>query len=261
MLNLHPDEKVIIYIRRHWIFLFIQTKLIFLLFITPTLLVWALQYFGYVPEFNIFGVSFYSLTDVFIYMWAIFCWLLLAEKFTDYALDFWVLTNKRIIESELLKLFDRRLSTLELQDIEDVTVRVKGVVQTAIGYGTLEVQTAGSEREFLAENIADPAKVQELIFDAKLKQAQEEKDIEKQEFEQIANRVTTERIAVDHNAENHIPLDQKQKEDVKSMAENAFDWAHVNQSQFKDTRNVEEYMETVEDKYKKNTEAALRTGL
>jgi hypothetical protein len=204
MLDLHPDEKILAYIRRHWIFLLLDILGVVLIFLSVAFVIWFIQFMGYVPDFQIFGTSFYSLTDVLVWMWAIFCWLLLAEKFTDYSLDVWILTDKRIVESELVKLFDRRLSTLELQDIEDVSVEVNGFWESIINFGSLEVQTAGAKREFLAENIENPTKVQALIFGAKLANKKEDMDIEKGEFEQIAHRVTQE-----EGVASHIPQDQK----------------------------------------------------
>jgi hypothetical protein len=235
MFELHHDEKVILYIRRHWIFLFLQTKVIFLIFITPVALVWAAQYFSWVPDINLFGVSIYSLTDILIYLWGLFCWMLLAEKFTDYALDFWVVTNKRIIESELIKLFDVRLSTLELQDIEDITVHSEGFWANLIGFGRLDVQTAGTRNEFYAENIMDPAHVQKTIFEAKLAHEREVMDIEKQEFEQISERV------------------YKENEAQKADQNTEFDWAHERAEVEKETGPIEDY-------YKKDIENALKSG-
>lgn len=246
MFELHKDEKVILYIRRHWIFLFLQTKLIFWVFLIPVILVWMAQIFNWVPDVNLLGVSIYSVTDILIYLWGLFCWMLLAEKFTDYALDFWVVTNKRIIESEMIKLFDVQLSTLELQDIEDITVRSEGFLANLIGFGRLEVQTAGTVNEFFAENIMNPAKVQSIIFDAKLKREQEEKDIEKEEVEQISSRVFKESREM---ALDEIP-----------PKESEYDWAFIDERQAEDRRNAEEVIETVEDKYKVNVDKALRAG-
>ncbi len=243
MFELHKDEKVILYIRRHWVFLFLETKLIFLLFLTPVIFVWALQYFSLVPDINLLGVSIYSVSDILIYLWGLFCWMLLAEKFTDYALDFWVVTNKRIIESELNKLFDVQISTLELQDIEDLTVFNKGFWANLIGYGRLEVQTAGAVNEFFAERIMNPSKVQQIIFNAKLAHQKEEQDIEKVEFEQISERVFKE---------------EKLEEQAK------FDWgykkAEEERSVDSEKKEIEKETGFIEDKYKQGLGEALKSG-
>lgn len=250
MFELHKDEKVILYIRRHWIFIFLQAKLIFLLFLFPVVLVWIVQIWNLVPDVNLLGVSVIAASNILVYLWGLFCWMLLAEKFTDYALDFWVVTNKRIIESEMIKLFDVQISTLELEDIEDLTIRSEGFLANLIGYGRLDVQTAGAVNEFYAEKIMNPGKVQKIIFDAKLAYRQEEQDIEKEEMEQISKRIFKE--SEQDLAE--VDLDQK------PIANEQFDWAMIDERQAKDKRNVEEVVETIEDKYKANIGNALKSG-
>lgn len=262
--KLSQDEKVIMYVRRHWVFLVVSVVQISLLFLLPTICIWFLQFMGWIPSFVIFGVSFYSLTDVFVYMWGIICWLMLAERFTDYSLDFWLLTNKRIVESELVKLFDHKLSTLELQDIEDITIHSEGFWANYFDYGSLEVQTAGAVGEFHAPMVANPESVQRVMFDAKLKDEQERKDIEKGAVENIAHRIIKEDVEPENLSANysHIPADQKvePKNEIPKIANaDNFDWAHVSESQKEDIRNLQAQIEEVESKYKKNVDDALRT--
>ena len=259
MFELHKDEKVILYIRRHWIFLFFETKLIFLLFLTPVIFVWALQYFSLVPDINLLGVSIYSVSDILIYLWGLFCWMLLAEKFTDYALDFWVVTNKRIIESELNKLFDVQISTLELQDIEDLTVFNKGFWANLIGYGRLEVQTAGAVNEFFAERIMNPSKVQQIIFDAKLAHQKEEKDIEKVEFEQISQRVFKEEKEISPATPASAGADATPSKEGESQVQQDFDWAHRSEENL-ERQEIEKETGFIEDKYKQGLGEALKSG-
>ena len=274
MFQLNKEEKIVLYVRRHWIFLLAQVGGLIVLFLVPTIIIWSLQFMGYIPEFKIFGVSFYSMTDIFVYMWGIICWLLLAERFTDYSLNFWIITNMRLVESSLEKLFDRKLSTLELQDIEDITIHNDGFFSNYFGYGSLEVQTAGALNEFKAEKIARPEIVQQIMFDAKLKDEKEKKDIEKGEIEQISHRVVREEKQNNSGSDSisHIPGDQKvtssqppskeelvPAEPVPTNLDTEFDWAHISQKQKEDIRNLQEQIEEVEGKYKTGVNNALRT--
>jgi hypothetical protein len=261
--KLGHGEEVIMFIRTHWIFLLRDVAGIVLLFLMPTVFIWLLQYFGLVPGFQIFGVSFYSLTDIVIYMWGMFCWLMIAERFTDYSLDFWVLTNKRLVESELKKLFDRKLATLELQDIEDITVESPGFFSNYFGYGNLEVQTAGAKNEFEQTQIANPEHVQQVIFDAKLKDEHERRSFLKDEVEAVAHQAVQKDVEPQFWSHPHFPDDQKvpQNIPVEQVKEEPkeFDWAHLNEQQKADKRNETENLEKVDDKYKKDVGSALRT--
>lgn len=266
--QLQPDEKIIIFIRRHWIFLVLDFVQAFFLFLLPAFLLWTIQILGLVPSFVIFGITFNALLNILLWMWGIICWLLVAEKFTDYALDFWIVTDKRIVESELVRLFSRKLSTLELQDIEDITISNPGFFSNYFSYGNLEVQTAGARNEFQADKIANPEFVQRVMFDAKLKDEQEKRDIEKGEMEQISHRIfREEQPEVAHDF--HIPSDQKRenlpkKEVVEEKNESDattedFDWAHVAQKEEEKILSDEEEIEEIEDKYKSDIDSALRT--
>jgi len=277
MFELHEDEKVIMFIRKHWIFLFREIITVFLVFIIPVSFVWYLQLSGSLPNYNLFQISINNLVDIFVYIWAILCWLFMTEKFTKFALNFWVLTNKRIIESEFSRLFSRRISTLELDDVEDVTVGVAGFIQTIIGYGTLEVQTAGASREFLADNVRNPVWVQEQIFESKLdlkRQGQGKTTSAENNLEKYFYKKTSK-----HQGDSHsfsIPQDQnrydsshripeKTSEDVYSGTQKTFDWAHniknsdaVEDGSDKVQDVYDSRFEDLEDKYKKDSQKALR---
>lgn len=262
----HQDEKTLYTVRRHWIFLLGDILQIALYFIMFAVIVWIFQYLDFIPSFNIFGISFNSFLDILVYMWGIICWLLFAEKFTDYALDFWLVTNKRIIDSNLERLFHRYLATLELKDIEDISVKTTGMLSSYFSYGNLEVQTAGAQNRFEMEQIARPELVQRIIFEAKLADEKEQKDIEKGEFEQISHRVFHEEQQEQADTpvhDFHIPHDQKM-ENIKQAptpdtTSDAYDWAHVGETQAKDPRNSQEILEDIEDKYKNDVDDALRT--
>ena len=258
MIELHPDEKIIMYIRRHWFWIVLETLGVFLTFALPIILVLVLEYFVGFPSLSFFGVSLSSISTIIILVWAIFCWVYMAERFTKYSLNFWILTNKRLIESELEKLFDRKISTLELPDIEDITIRENGFLANVIGWGSLQVETAGAVREFTSEDILDPVGVQRAIFDAKLALRQDEKDIERGEVEQITHRVMREN--------NIFPQEQNYENPKKEIENNGgeevkhdFDWAKVEESQMGDKRNLDDEMGEIDETFKNNVDNALRT--
>jgi hypothetical protein len=271
--KLHADEKVILYGRRHWLFFLIDIVEVSAYFLGVAVFVWGIEYLGLLESVNLFGISFSAMLNILLYMWGVFCWLLLAEKVTDYAIDFWIVTNKRIVDSELERLFYRRLATLELKDIEDISIKTSGFISSYLAYGNLEVQTAGAQNRFQMEQIGHPEIVQRVIFEAKLAQDKEEKDIEKQEIEQISQRVfkeenqekveeekteaeSNEDVVDEHDF--HIPHDQKNTT-TKVIEQNNnsedFDWAHSTQTEEEDYSEIED--EYIDDKYKDNIDRAL----
>jgi len=53
---------------------------------------------------------------------------------------------------------------LELENIQDITTDVHGVIPTFLNYGNLFVQTAAEKERFIFRNIPDPYSVKDLIM-------------------------------------------------------------------------------------------------
>lgn len=108
-------------------------------------------------------------TVLFLFLYA--AWLLLVVivvtyLWTDYYLDVWIVTNRRVIDIEQRGLFSREIATMQLSKIQDITTEVNGFLATLIGFGDVHVQTAGLEREFVIRGVANPNKTREMIESA-----------------------------------------------------------------------------------------------
>lgn len=268
MFPLQENEHITMYVRRHWIWLLLETIGVLVLFALPVSLVWYLSAHYLTSTDLFFGYPLQKMADFFVYLWAIFCWIFWADRFTKYALNFWVLTNKRLVESEHIMLFSRKLSTLPLETIEDVTVKYNGILENVIGYGSLTVQTAGTQREFIADDVADPEGVKQAIFNAREGLKQEDREVtvmnvtdvsDAEEIHELHQKIDsvyaqTPEVSKTEVENNHthemfsIPQDQ---------SSHLYDWANISAQQAKDTRNFTEDI-VVHDEFKKNTEDALR---
>lgn len=78
-----------------------------------------------------------------------------------------LITNENIVDMDQHGIFSRAISTLRLSRVQDVTVSVKGPMQTIFKYGTINIETAGEKDLFEFDYVPDPyvikAKVQELF--------------------------------------------------------------------------------------------------
>jgi len=93
-------------------------------------------------------------------------WIGLFTLWTNYYLDIWILTNKRIINIDQISLFHRSVSSMSYEDVQDIVVQKRGIIQEALNYGTLRVQSAGAEnRFFIIKGIPKPASIQKAILD------------------------------------------------------------------------------------------------
>lgn len=76
-----------------------------------------------------------------------------------------IITNKRIIDVDYLNVMHHRFSETRLANIEDVTHKVIGILGMIFHYGTVYVQTAGSQNEFEFDNVPDPNLIQDALMD------------------------------------------------------------------------------------------------
>lgn len=78
-------------------------------------------------------------------------------------LDAFLITNHRIIDFDRKGLFDQTVSETTYEKIQDVSFRKKGILATIFRYGTVVIQTAGTNNELEIKNVLYPEKIQELI--------------------------------------------------------------------------------------------------
>lgn len=78
-----------------------------------------------------------------------------------------VITNQHIVDISQAGLFNRTVATLRLEDMQDVTAKVHGPLQTIFQYGSLFIQTAGSRENFILDYIADPYDLEHYILETR----------------------------------------------------------------------------------------------
>ena len=111
------------------------------------------------------------------FVFLVILWNVGFVMWTDHYLDMWILTDKRLIDVEQRGLFSREVSSLRLDKIQDMKLEVLGLVNTFVGMGSIHVQTAGSEKEFVIKNTKNPEQIKELILSAHNKQIEEVKTV------------------------------------------------------------------------------------
>ena len=155
------NERVIHTLRRHWL-TFIPSILLFLIMVIVPIVVYFLIQKMF-PDLLSGSVA-YPILVLFASTYALFSLLFLYGHFIDFHLDLWIITNERVIDIEQKGLFDRTISELELENIQDATSVVKGFWGTIFHYGDLVVATASSTSTIIFHDIPNPTFVrQELI--------------------------------------------------------------------------------------------------
>jgi len=158
--NQRKDEKVELFLRRHWF----AIVTIVVAFLALTVIPLAIGYAMRDPVHRILENPLFGPVLVIVSsMYFLAVWLFAFLEFTDYYLDVWIVTNERIINIEQKGLFHRTASELHLTAVQDVTSDVQGIIHTVFDYGNVQVQTAGEQGRFIFKNIERPEKVKEHV--------------------------------------------------------------------------------------------------
>ncbi len=170
-LDLDPGEKIVHEARKHWYVFFWPIVLSAFLIVAP--LVFYLVVLAFLPIGVVEVVVKYFFLSLFFYsVWFLLIWILFFIQWTNYYLDVWYITERRIIDIEQKGIFHREVSNLRFDKIQDITVEVKGVVATFLKFGDLHVQTASEDsRNFLLKNAARPEETRKIIFEMHNKKA------------------------------------------------------------------------------------------
>lgn len=82
----------------------------------------------------------------------------------DWWNDFLMVTNRRVVQMERVLLFSEVRSEAGLEQIQDVGVTIRGILQHALGVGDVRLQTAGATGWMQFTFVSQPDKVKEEIF-------------------------------------------------------------------------------------------------
>ncbi len=165
MFGFEHNEKVLMLVRRHWFLFIIDIVFLGVLAVVPALLmifipdtVWqSLAIAGNKAELGFFLYA----------LWLLILWVALFVRWTDYYLDLWVITDRRVVDVEQRGLFSREVVTASLDRIQNVAIDTSGLIPTLMNFGDVRIETAGAEtRNIIIKSAANPEEVKRLILKA-----------------------------------------------------------------------------------------------
>lgn len=161
--GIRKDENVLTVIRKHPI---VYTKIIavFILTVLLPLSIFLFVWFSYYPfsENHTSGI----VIGLFACTYLLYGLLFTSIAWLNEEFDLFVITNQRLIDIVQVSFLERRVATTPLEQIQDATINVKGILKTILNYGDLTIQTAsGDASEFYIDHVHNPTLIARKILD------------------------------------------------------------------------------------------------
>ena len=155
------DEEILYVVRESLLVYVPKVLFIIILLILPNYLL------PYISKAALSGELLF--TPDFIFILALF-WYTVAIGLTIQLFDNWffnvfIISTKKIVDFDVVGLSYNNISECTLQNIEDVTSRVKNNFGTVFDIGDVYVQTAAEVREFEFTNVDNPSSIRDIISD------------------------------------------------------------------------------------------------
>ncbi len=177
MIHLDVNEHVVLEVRRHWIVFFAQGVLLLFAGLMPVIM------YEFVTRIIVLHIPTAMNISLFLsllyILWILTLWIIFFVEWTRYYLDVWYITEKRIIDIEQKGFFDREVSSIRFDKIQDITVEVRGIIATFLNYGNVEVQTASeSGGNFVMKGAAKPEVIRKTVFSNHNEQSERTQKVE-----------------------------------------------------------------------------------
>ncbi len=162
-LNKDPEEEVILILRRHPI-----TNLGWIIFGIAMLFAPAiLKYFpilDFLPESFAFiaVVGWYMLTVAFIF-----------EQFLSWYFNVNIVTDERVFDVDFVNLIYREMTDANIDQIQDVTVKIGSASRTLFNFGDIVIQTSAEIPQIEFQAVPKPDRVARILRELRIEEEQE----------------------------------------------------------------------------------------
>lgn len=158
-----PDERIVLFVRKHPITNIGWIATAIILGILPLLL-------RFIPLIDFFPERFQLMSVV---AWYVLLMGYVLENFLSWFFNVNIFTDERIIDIDFYSLIYKKISTAQIDRVEDVTSSIGGFLGSVLNYGTVDIQTAAQERELSFEQVPSPEKVMRVLNELILEEEQE----------------------------------------------------------------------------------------
>src|SRR3989344_7995521 len=170
MLHLNtPGERTALIVRKHWFILLSRVLVFVIVFFIPFILYdlfTGRSYFSVILGFpQVENVTFApEVVTLLTAVWALIILIKIFGTLTNYYLDVWIITDKRVVAIDQIRFFNRQMAICRLERIQDIIVNVNGFLPTVLNFGDIQIETAGEEEDFIIKGIPRPQHMKDVIM-------------------------------------------------------------------------------------------------
>lgn len=174
-LKLQRDEREIYVTRRHWI-AFVLRSWIPLLIGLGSAGILVVRTAGREPTFLGSQPSVLDSFNTLLVLLLLGAALILVYTWFDWRNDHLIVTNKRIVHEERMLWLGYRYSTIPLERVQNVNIRISNILQQVLQYGRITIQAAGPSLPIIFDRVPCPTEIQRRVMD----EVQREKRLQEQ---------------------------------------------------------------------------------
>lgn len=159
-------EEIVLFLRRHWITNIPWIAISLILLFAP----------GVLGNFPILSFLPDNFQFIAVAIWYMVVTAYILESFLDWFFNVCIATDERVFDVDFVNLIYREITDANLDQIQDVTVRMGGAIRTIFNYGDVIIQTAGEVPRIEFTAVPNPDKVAKILRELRV-----EEEVEKME--------------------------------------------------------------------------------
>lgn len=155
-----PDDKIVIFAKKHWMKYALVIGICLLLVIPIGILIFVLiinnlAIEAVYAEVLTLGISAYLLIAL----------ALIFHSFVDYYLDILIVTDDRIIYVRQNGYIFQQIDEIHLKDVQEVGVDLKGFWRSFFNYGNIVINSGSDVGVLIVDSLKEPHKIARTIMD------------------------------------------------------------------------------------------------
>lgn len=164
LIEFDDNEELLLEVRKHWFGLFVIITTGTVISFTVLAIMFAAASSDFLTDLGLENSrSLVAFAGYVIFLLTAVMTLISALLYRSNVI---YITNEKIAQVLYISIFNRKVSQLNIGDVQDVTVSQKGILASTFNYGRLVVETAGEQQNYFFTYVPNPSNSAKVIIQA-----------------------------------------------------------------------------------------------